>query len=151
MKRWYILFGILLLLILLVTVGRNQLRNVDRNTELTWENCIDLPDSVIQESYPERCIAKDGRSVTRPLTPEEQDRLNPPIASATADYYGSSTSAACTSDNDCIVSGCNSEICQGKDEEEGASICILPDKPLPKDVGLSCDCSSNKCQWVNKL
>lgn len=34
---------------------------------LTWEVCQNLAGSIIQESYPETCVAPGGRSVTRPI------------------------------------------------------------------------------------
>ena len=63
------------------------------------------------------------------------------------EYYGSSTYGQCQTDNDCYISGCNSEICQSKAEEPIASICILPDKPTPMQLNYGCKCIDQKCQW----
>jgi len=66
----------------------------------------------------------------------------------TSNYYGHSTLGNCTTDGDCLLSGCNGEICQSKKEEPLNSICVVPDKPLPKQLGYQCRCLVKKCQWV---
>ena len=66
----------------------------------------------------------------------------------TRDYYGHSTLGSCESPFDCYVSGCNSEICQSKFEEELLSMCILPDKPTPSQLGYRCKCFEKKCKWL---
>lgn len=65
-----------------------------------------------------------------------------------SEYYGSSTYGPCQANNDCLISGCNLEICQSKAEETLVSICILPDKPLPPQLGYKCQCVAQKCQWA---
>ena len=80
---------------------------------------------------------------------QTQDELlteNSPRASG-ATYYGSHTLASCSTDSDCLISGCNAEICQGKNEEELFSICILPEQPTPQQLGYTCGCMSQLCQW----
>ena len=69
------------------------------------------------------------------------------LARAPKEYYGSSTFGQCQNDNDCLISGCNREICQSRFEEEMASICILPDRPTPPQLGYGCRCHLNQCQW----
>jgi len=71
-----------------------------------------------------------------------------PVPTKIPDYYGRSTLGNCTADDDCLVSGCNGEICQSKNEESLSSICVVPDKPLPKQLGYQCRCLVKKCQWV---
>jgi eight-cysteine-cluster-containing protein len=68
----------------------------------------------------------------------------PPIV---ADYFVSSTYAACQTEGECKVSGCNGEICQGMGEEEMVSICVVPDKSTPRQLGLECGCRNSQCQW----
>jgi eight-cysteine-cluster-containing protein len=63
-------------------------------------------------------------------------------------YYGWFTAGACTEDNDCIVSGCNDEICQSKTEQSLVSVCIVPDKPLPPQLGYQCRCLNGACKWT---
>jgi len=78
-----------------------------------------------------------------------QTRLNQDFNSKeNVSYYGFSTSGYCSFDSDCFISGCNSEICQSKYEEPKFSICILPDKPTPLQLGYHCGCVLNKCQWI---
>lgn len=62
-------------------------------------------------------------------------------------HHGLSTNGTCSSDNDCSVGGCNSEICQSKSEEPMVSICVY-DPPYPKDLDCSCRCLDNKCMWA---
>jgi len=69
----------------------------------------------------------------------------PPTTSV---YYGRSTLGNCVTDDECLVSGCNGEICQSKTEEPLSSICVVPDKPLPKQLGYQCQCFTERCQWV---
>lgn len=59
-------------------------------------------------------------------------------------FYGTSLIDSCTEDSDCVVSGCNAEICG---TEELSSICVVPDEPTPKDLDLTCSCVSNVCKW----
>jgi eight-cysteine-cluster-containing protein len=63
-------------------------------------------------------------------------------------YYGFSTFGLCQNDQGCFVSGCNSEICQSRAEEPMVSICIMPDRPTPPQLGYECGCRSNRCQWI---
>lgn len=90
----------------------------------------------INEAFKAQCIDRICQKVS-----EEETKK-------TKEYYGSSTFGSCSRDNDCFVSGCNSEICQSKGQEPLSSICVVPDKPLPVQLGLECKCSNLKCQWT---
>jgi len=70
-----------------------------------------------------------------------------PIWIWVGEYYGWSTYGQCQRDNDCFVSGCNTEVCQSRAEEPRVTICILPDKPTPKQLNYGCRCVNQKCQW----
>lgn len=99
----------------------------------SYEDCLKAPGSRILESYPERCVTRDGKSFTRPLSYEEKGRLLPPTANRV--------------DTKCITGGCNNEICQGADEEERASICIYKAE-FECYRGLRCEVQSDgKCGW----
>lgn len=65
--------------------------------------------------------------------------------------YGRSTLKQCMNNNECFVSGCNGEICQSKNEEILNSMCVFPNKPLPKQLGYQCQCYNNHCQWTNSF
>jgi eight-cysteine-cluster-containing protein len=86
----------------------------------------------IMESYPRQCAVPGGPTFTEIIT----------------DYYGSSTFGFCNTDTDCMVSGCNAEICQSRNEESLSSICIVPERPTPSQVGYECECLSSQCQWA---
>lgn len=89
----------------------------------------------VLETYPRQCKTPDGRTFT-----EKIEKIT--------DYYGSSTLGPCTKDEDCYISGCNTEICQSKSEEPLYSICIVPEKPTPEQLGYKCKCQNQKCQWL---
>lgn len=46
-----------------------------RQAAASFAECAKLPGSVIQESYPEVCVTKNGQSFTRQLTQEEKIQL----------------------------------------------------------------------------
>lgn len=114
---------------------------------LVWETCIKFPGSVIQESYPVRCVTRDGRSVLQPVDGDNSTFSQSALIAPSPEYYGNSTFATCSSDSECVISGCNSEICQGERDEGSLSICILPDKPTPQQLGFTCRCYTARCQW----
>jgi len=43
----------------------------------SYADCIQAKDSVIQESYPATCVAKNGQRFIQPLSAEEQAALQP--------------------------------------------------------------------------
>ena len=49
-----------------------------KTTASNFEECTQMSDSRILESYPERCITRDGLSFTRELSVEEKQKLLPP-------------------------------------------------------------------------
>lgn len=102
----------------------------------------------ILESYPERCRTPDGRTFVREIEePVDEGDQSPEEQSESEDYYGRSTNYSCTSDADCMTSGCGMEICQGKAEEPLVSICIDTGEPNPTEAGYSCGCINNGCAW----
>lgn len=106
----------------------------------SYEECVEAGYPVL-ESFPEQCRDDKGETFVRELSEEEREAMQQ------QDFYGSSTFATCETNDDCVVSGCNAEICQGADEESFASICAVPDMPLPQDVGYACECLAGGCQW----
>ncbi len=100
-----------------------------------FEECV-LAGYAVMETYPRQCMTEDGEAFFEEMEDEEEK-----------EYYGSSTKYPCEEHGDCVVAGCNSEICTGVDEGGMASICIYPDEPLPLDLGYKCGCYGDKCQW----
>ena len=41
-------------------------------SELTWEECVKIPNARILQSYPEICVAPGGTKVTQPFSKEER-------------------------------------------------------------------------------
>lgn len=64
------------------------------------------------------------------------------------EYYGHSTYGSCQNDTTCITGGCNDEICQSGNEDHFVSICLVPDKPTPKQIGYQCRCVETQCRWA---
>ena len=104
----------------------------------SFQECVDAGFPVM-ESYPRQCATNDGRHFVEEIEEEKQQEEG--------EFYGSSTYYPCELNEDCLVSGCNAEICQGLEEESMASVCLLPEGPLPSDLGYSCGCFEYQCQW----
>ena len=63
------------------------------------------------------------------------------------EYHGSSSYGRCSSVDDCVISGCNGEICQSKFEKPMVSICVY-NPPYPRELGYVCTCANQKCAWM---
>lgn len=61
-------------------------------------------------------------------------------------YCGVSSYGLCSYDTDCYITGCNSEICQSKNEEPILSACVIL-SCHKKPEGISCGCKEGECQW----
>ncbi|MFH1358596.1 MAG: hypothetical protein ABIH37_01780 [archaeon] len=61
-------------------------------------------------------------------------------------FCGTSLYGSCSSDSDCIIGGCNGEICGSKNQEDNMiSTCvILPCHIKPKPL---CGCYKGQCEW----
>jgi eight-cysteine-cluster-containing protein len=70
---------------------------------------------------------------------------NPPPT--ITEHNGLSTYENCSTVNDCVVSGCNGEICQSRFEKPRVSICVY-NPPYPKELGYVCKCVNQKCAWT---
>ncbi len=66
-----------------------------------------------------------------------------------ANFCGSSTYAACSNNSDCKASGCSSQLCAGVKEGK-ITICDWQECYDSGKYGLTCGCSANKCQWIDK-
>ena len=64
-------------------------------------------------------------------------------------FCGWSSLGACSSDTDCITSGCSSEVCQSVNESVYNTICQSGDCYDAELYNLRCACKSNACQWVS--
>ncbi len=136
-KRFLLIFFILIILgtlfSIVVLYFANQKEEVANNSINTFDECVTAGGTIIATS-PVKCDI-DGNSY---------NQENPV---STPEYYGSSTKGACNIDSDCTVMGCNSEICGSGTDEPAVSVCVAPTQPLPKDLGYSCRCVQQKCDW----
>lgn len=145
MKQKQLILILVFAVLLILTVAsviyfKNQRKIKSINS---FEECAAAGYPIL-ESYPEQCMTPDGRSFTRILSKSEQGKLDEQVRN---EYYGFSTFSECESDDDCFVSGCNSEICQGVGEEGISSVCVIPDRETPSQLGFSCRCRDEMCGW----
>ncbi len=75
------IFFVALILVLLTVAGvfayQNWQLRQQLNTLTTYKECLKAPGSILQESYPATCVARNGKSFTQPLTDEEKKKLQP--------------------------------------------------------------------------
>ena len=117
----------------------------------------------VMESYPAACTGPNGvvyTEVIQKVTPSVNPTAvpdsntnqykstdpNPEQGSSTPGYHGIAL-GNCNKDSDCILSGCNKEICQAVGIEPAMSTCeYREDTPLR--LGYKCGCVQNKCDWT---
>jgi hypothetical protein len=58
--------------------GMKYQRSLNTQKPTSYDECIKLKDSILQESYPAVCVTKSGDRFTQPLTPQQQEGLKPP-------------------------------------------------------------------------
>jgi len=63
-------------------------------------------------------------------------------------FCGWSTYGKCTTDKDCIKSGCSGEVCQSRFEEPVITPCQYKECYNPEKYNVKCKCINNKCQWA---
>jgi hypothetical protein len=78
---WIVLCALFLGVLGFLAYQNWQLRQ-QIHTPTTYQECVEAPGSMIQESYPATCITKNGARFTQPLTNEESKKLVPPIQQA---------------------------------------------------------------------
>ncbi|MEM2933613.1 MAG: DUF333 domain-containing protein [Methanocellales archaeon] len=64
-----------------------------------------------------------------------------------SNFCGWSTYGNCSSDLDCIKSGCSGQVCQSKQEKPVITTCEWRDCYDAKPYGLECKCINQQCQW----
>jgi len=63
------------------------------------------------------------------------------------EFCGSSTNGFCNVDSDCVKTGCSSQICSSRFEEDIVTTCEWRECYGAQDYSLICDCVNQKCQW----
>ena len=86
-------------------------------------------------------VERDSRVIFISLDNKEK------IISPNLEFCGKSTYSECSSDEDCIVTGCSSQICQSKHEELAITTCEFKDCYDANKFKLICKCFNNRCQW----
>ena len=151
MKK-YVLIAVVLLFVVVsaffLFYGNDEVEDVE-----SFDDCM-AAGFAVMESYPRQCIDDDGNVFIEEVDMLDEndfvfeDGEDVVIDPDGDEYYGSSTLAPCESSEDCIEGGCNGEICMGTGEEPVMSICVVPDEPLPSELGFVCGCFENLCQWT---
>ncbi len=125
---------LVLLIVFLLTISLFFINTKDIAHQInSFDDCVNAGYPVM-ESYPRQCSTPEGLHFVEEVNDVEE-------------FYGSSTNYLCVENRECVVAGCNNEICTGVDEGSMSSICIYPDLPLPGDLGYSCGCYNSECQW----
>ncbi len=62
-------------------------------------------------------------------------------------FCGFATEGACQNDEECVVGGCSSQVCQSKKEEPSITTCEWLDCYRAESFGVECKCVENKCRW----
>ncbi|WP_290623350.1 MULTISPECIES: eight-cysteine-cluster domain-containing protein [unclassified Archaeoglobus] len=62
-------------------------------------------------------------------------------------FCGWSTHAECSSDDECVVTGCSGQVCAGKGEQI-VTTCEWKNCYDAKKFGVVCGCFNGKCQWA---
>jgi hypothetical protein len=109
----------------------------------TYEECAAAGYPIL-ETYPPQCKAPDGKLYVKNVN-SRSGYIAPKLPDG---IYGDNTGANCTADSGCVIGGCNSEICMGKGEDGGVSICLAPENPTPKQTGYACSCLNAHCLWA---
>ena len=150
-----LLFLIAVVLALIIIIGVGGVVYLSMNSKkaiTTFAECA-AAGNPVQESYPRKCTANGvtfTEVITTPVTSYPvSSPVSSPVGSGNSGIkpYGSSTNASCSTNADCVVMGCNQEICQGAKEEARASICIAPEAPTFAQAGYTCGCNQGQCYW----
>jgi len=110
---------------------------VGRNASL---NCAFNPCPEAKACTEEAKICPDGSAVAR--NPNNNCEFD-----ACPGFCGSSTNAACTTDDDCMTGGCSGQVCQGINEEPIVTTCEFLECYNDEAYGVSCGCLEGKCAW----
>jgi len=68
------------------------------------------------------------------------------IKMSSIEFCGLETRGYCESDGDCMITGCNQEVCQSIYEPEVVTECIWKD--CYKNPGYECRCVEGECKWI---
>ncbi len=63
-------------------------------------------------------------------------------------FCGSSTNAACSTNDDCAAAGCSGQICTAKSQGPVMTTCEYRECYNAAAYNLECSCVSNQCQWA---
>ncbi len=75
---------------------------------------------------------------------DEETIISPEVSE---EFCGISTEFYCDVDEDCMIAGCTSQVCQGVVEDAGATICDARECYDSARYGVYCQCVENKCGW----
>jgi eight-cysteine-cluster-containing protein len=64
------------------------------------------------------------------------------------EFCGISLKGECKEDEDCIISGCQDQVCQSAHEKGITTSCAYEGCYIAKDYNMSCQCVEGKCAWA---
>lgn len=70
------------------------------------------------------------------------------LAGCTQEFCGTSTLDSCETNEDCMVGGCSSQVCQTKTAEPTFTTCEYRECYNAEAYNLECKCLENKCQFT---
>lgn len=68
-------------------------------------------------------------------------------SSTATKFCGWATEGPCESNQDCIIGGCSSQVCQSKKDEPVITTCDWKECYQSDDYYLDCKCDEGKCRW----
>lgn len=78
------------------------------------------------------------------------EQKSQPTGEYEGQFCGWSTFGKCSSDKDCIVGGCSSQVCQSRFEESIITTCEWKACYDAEKYKLKCRCINGKCQWAGE-
>jgi len=147
--KW-ILMGLIVIVLIsgcndIAPITSNNCYEACREAGYTSGSCEEVP--VIQ--YPCGSLNKiqlvNDEQLCEPL---DTDLIGVGVACCCDEgFCGSSSYGSCEVDSDCVESGCSSQICQSKDDEEVITTCEYLECYNNEKYYLECKCVEGECQW----
>jgi len=152
-----------------IEVGGQRLfsTNYDKRNKIlsaeVWVNCCGVEVKVekegstykiLEKQYGELCRCMCKRRVTifnvsKEAKVEFLDKDgNSFVLTPHVEFCGWSTYGKCSNHEDCVRTGCSSQVCQSKFEKKIVTTCEWRECYDAKKYGVRCGCFMGRCQWL---